>query len=124
MIKLTAKKTLAIFAACLTIASISIETSAQDEAAPCILPTEPIIPDGNVASKEELVGASKAIKALQAELGTYRECLTAKSNAVVGEDEVSAELRKGYIVRYNESVDLEEKVAGEFNSAYKIFKAK
>jgi len=43
---------------------------------------------------------------------------------VVGEDEVSAELRKGYIVRYNESVDLEEKVAGEFNSAYKTFKAK
>jgi len=131
MINLISKKTLSIIGTAIAVTGLSTSTMAQDSTAPiavsnapCIEPTQPIIPDGNVASKEELVGASKAIKALQSELEVYRNCLAGKSNAIVPEDEESTAKKQAYIDRYNASVDLEEKTAGEFNTAISAFKSR
>jgi len=44
--------------------------------AECTTPSAPIIPDGNVASQDELVAAQKAMKAYQGELIEHRECLS------------------------------------------------
>jgi len=132
MINLISKKTLSVIGTAIALTALSTTTIAQDSATapiavnnePCIAPTQPIIPDGNVASKEELVAASKAIKALQSELEAYRNCLAGKSNVIVAEDEVSTAKKQGYIDRYNASVDLEEKTAGEFNTAISAFKSR
>ena len=131
MINVISKKTISALSIAIATANISTASIAQDEAAsvavsdaPCIEPTQPIIPDGNVASKEELVVASKAVKTLQSELETYRNCLAGKSSAIVGEDEAATTQKQAIIDRYNASVDLEEKVAGDFNVAISAFKSK
>lgn len=132
MINLISRKTLSVIGTAIAVASLSTATIAQDSIfaepvvnnGPCIAPVQPIIPDGNVASKEELISASKAIKALQVELQVYRNCLAGKSNAIVAVDEVSTANKQAFVDRYNASVDLEEKTASEFNTAISAFKSR
>jgi len=131
MINVISKKTISALSIAIATAGLSTASIAQDETvsatvndAPCVQPAQPIIPDGNVASKEELVVASKAVKTLQSELEVYRNCLAGKSNAIVGEDDAATAQKQAIVDRYNESVDLEEKVAGDFNIAISAFKSK
>jgi len=128
MINLISRKTLSVIGTAIAVAGLSTATIAQDQPivnnGPCIAPVQPIIPDGNVASKEELISASKAIKALQVELEVYRNCLAGKSNAIVAVDEVSTANKQAFVDRYNASVDLEEKTASEFNTAISAFKSR
>ena len=92
--------------------------------ADCELPTGPIIPDGNVASEDELVAAQKAMKAYQGELVGYRECLDGKQQAIDPEAEGSAEQTAALNAMYDQSVDAEAAVAEEFNVAVRAFKAR
>jgi len=133
MINLISKKALSVISTAIIATGLSTSTLAQDtvtaepavvSSGPCISPTEPIIPDGNIATKEELVGASKAIKALQSELEVYRNCIAGKSNSITGEDEASTQQKQVYVDQYNASVDLEEKVAADFNTAIGAFKSR
>jgi hypothetical protein len=98
--------------------------SATATSAECNLPNSPIIPDGNVASQDELVAAQKAMKAYQGELVGYRQCLDGKLQALDPEAESSAEQTAALNARYDRSVDAEAKVAEEFNAAVRAFKAR
>ena len=50
--------------------------------AECKAPSAPIIPDGNVASEDELIAAQGAYKAFEKRFYDFRDCLTAKEQAI------------------------------------------
>lgn len=90
----------------------------------CTLPEAPIIPDGNVASEDELISAQSSIKAYQATLGDYRTCLETNSAALDAEAEDYQEKSSSILDLYNASVDAETNVAEEFSAAVRAFKAR
>lgn len=89
--------------------------------ADCTQPIIPIIPDGHVASKDELLGASSSLGQFQIDINDYRNCLTEQSVKIVGDDEASTLKKEELLNLYNASVDKEELAAAEFNSAIRIF---
>ncbi|MEM7358746.1 MAG: hypothetical protein AAF431_06605 [Pseudomonadota bacterium] len=103
---------------------IVIALFSQQALAECSHGEGPIIPDGNVASQDELVAAQKAMKAFQADLVTYRECLVEEESAVDPEAADAAEQTAAIGAKYDASVDAEEQMAAEFNAAVRAFKAR
>jgi hypothetical protein len=95
---------------------------ALDDAPACGVPASPIIPDGNVASEDELVAASKGIKAYQTSLVDYRLCLDKKQEALDPEAESTIEETQVIKAAYDTSIDAETAVAEEFNGAVRAFK--
>ena len=96
----------------------------------CDYPTQPEIPQGDTASKEQMIAASKAVKAYQGDMVGYRECLDAESTAAIAEleigeaDEETISNRKAAASKkYNASVDDEELVVARFNEAVRAYKA-
>lgn len=92
--------------------------------AECDMPAAPIIPDGNVASEDELVAAQKAIKMMQTSMISYRECLVAEEGKIDAESETAEAEKIALTNSYNDSVAAETKVAEEFNTAVKAFKSR
>ena len=110
----------AVFAA----SSVIAQEAEQSEADSCYEPAAPIVPDGNVASQDELVAAQKAIKMFQTSLIDYRECLDGLSAALDPENEADEERGSQITARYNDSVAAEARAAEEFNVAVRAFKAR
>lgn len=84
----------------------------------CDLPSAPPpIPETPVY--DDLIKAQKGVKAFQADMQVYRDC--------VNEDAISAELsdgnRQAIANAHNYSVDMEERVADMFNQAVRAYKA-
>jgi len=98
--------------------------SNQAYANDCDMPASPIIPDGNVASLDELVSAQKAMKVYQTSLGGYRDCLRVLDESVDADAEDATEQKAVIINEYNASVDGEAAVAEEFNAAVRAFKTR
>jgi hypothetical protein len=92
--------------------------------AECIIPAAPIVPDGNVASEDELVAAQNAMKAFQDSLAEHRVCLATEEATFDEDTEGLVELKAALSDQYNASVDAEEKLADEFNAAVRSFKAR
>ena len=90
----------------------------------CELPTGPIIPDGNVASQDELLAAQKAMKAYQAVLVDYRLCIDDKNTLLDLETEEGAAAKLVNNQLYDASVTAEENVAEKFNLAVRAFKSR
>ena len=107
-----------------TVAAILFTAFSTQAFAECDMPASPIIPDGNVASLDELVSAQKAMKMYQSSLGGYRECLTGMEQAIDPESEGAQEKSKVILDEYNASVDSEAAVAEEFNAAVRVFKTR
>jgi len=88
------------------------------EAQTCNLPTAPArIPDN--ATYDDLVKAKGNIGKLQADLKTYRECLD-KSKA---NPDLTDGNKMALTQAYNYTVDMEERIAGQFNEAVRAYKA-
>lgn len=85
--------------------------------------TAPIIPDGNVASLDELIAAQNGVKAYQADLIEYRECLNA---GLVPEASEEQDIQKNAAINaaYDASIDAETKVVAEFSTARLAYKAR
>ena len=94
---------------------------AAEEAA-CEMPGAPIIPDGNVASEDELIAAQSAMKMFQTSLISYRECIHGLEKLIDPESETAVSEGEKLLANFNASVDAEENIAAEFNSAVKAFK--
>ncbi len=92
--------------------------------ADCEMPTGPIIPDGNVASQDELVAAQKAMKGFQEELQEYRKCIDGMLAGLDPEAADVAEQTSALNSNYDKSVDAEAAIAEEFNVAVRAFKAR
>ncbi|NNC99483.1 MAG: hypothetical protein HKN85_04820 [Gammaproteobacteria bacterium] len=92
--------------------------------ADCESPLTPIIPDGNVASKDELVSAQKAMKNYQSSLVEFRDCLVGMQEALDPEAEDIAVKTADIGMKFDSSVEAETKVAEEFNLAVRAYKAR
>ena len=115
---------LATGASLLTTTAIADETAANDGSNCRYNTTTPIIPDGNIATKDELVSAQKRVKYFQETLLDFRECLFEAEQAL---DVTAADYdvkKAALLARSDESIDLENKVASEFNEAIQIYKAR
>lgn len=99
----------------------------------CDMPTKPTLPDGSKAEMAEMVAGQQAVKAYQKDLGSYRDCVNAdidkaeKAMKEAKSEEEQATLKAEHaaaVANFNKAVEMEEKVAGEFNLAIRAFNAK
>jgi len=90
----------------------------------CELSEAPIIPDGNVASQDELLAAQKAMKAYQEVLLEYRTCIDGMSASIDLETEEGIAEKAVNDNLYDASVTAEESVAEQFNAAVRAFKSR
>lgn len=90
-----------------------------------LVSSTPTIPDGNVASQDELVAAQKAYKLFDAEVTEYRDCLVKEAEEIKAaggdEQEVAAKLAAN-LEKDDAAVDALVGVAEEFNVAVRAFK--
>jgi len=95
---------------------------AAASAADCELAaTSPDIPDGATASEETLTAVMQDIKAFQAALEPYRDCL---NGIIDDEDTYDVDQRQAALDKYNASVEAEEKMAADWSETVKAFKAR
>ncbi len=89
------------------------------EAQTCNLPSAPArIPEE--ATYDDLVTAKGNVSKFQGALMTYRECLDAASGA----DDLTDGNQLALTQAYNYSVEMEERVAEQFNTAVRAYKAR
>lgn len=91
--------------------------------AECISPAAPTVPDGSVATKDEMLGAKADIEAYQLDLVKYRDCLKEADGAIPADAEDAEAQRAEILNLYNTSVDVETAVGTSFNNAIKVFNA-
>ncbi len=84
--------------------------------------TTPIIPDGNIASQDELISAQKRIKLYQESLLDFRECLLEAEKNLDANAENYQATKSALTARSDKSIDIEKGVAAEFNEAIRIYK--
>ncbi len=99
--------------------------------AACLAPaSNVVVPDGNSATREQMVAAQRAVKTYDAEVKTYAACLQGELDAEIargGTTLTEADrlaLGKRYASQQNAEVDKLQKVADRFNAALKTFRAK
>ena len=105
--------------------------SSMANAADCVNPDAPSIPDGASSTMEQMIAGQKAVKAFQATNIEYMSCLETLINeaeasfaATEGaEREASQKVSSESADAYNQAVSAEESVAGAFNSAIRDYKA-
>jgi hypothetical protein len=103
------------------LAIVVVTLLAAPAAAECLLPDTPLLPEGRTASKDQMIAASRAVKAYQVELVAYRDCLDVET-AALGEDGPVKE-RAQLVALHDDSVDLEDALATRFNSQVRDYKA-
>ena len=99
--------------------------------AECAVPTGKVdIPNGSKASKDEMVAAQRAVKAFDAEVKTYTECLKTEQDAAIaaGGDQMTQEAHDKVVAKFvelsNAQVDRVQKIADKFNAELRAYKAK
>ena len=107
-----------------TLFALSFSLVSHNALADCNLPAGPIIPDGNVASEDELISAQKAMKLYQESLLDYRECLDAQVADLDPEAETTEAKKLEVLALFNASIESEERVANEFNQSVRAYKAR
>jgi hypothetical protein len=108
--------------------------SAAHAQATCTYPRSPdALPDGNTASKEQMVAAAQDVKRYNGEMNSYLDCLKLEMDAATPKDakkltpdekKKSDEQQKMLVQKNNAAVDELQVVVGRFNEQLKIFKAK
>lgn len=93
--------------------------------AACDYPSQPAMPDGTNASKDEMIAGQKAVKVYMASMDEYLACIEDEAVASRSEDEApeitqqrDALLNK----RYNAAVAEMEEVAARFNEQVRAYK--
>jgi hypothetical protein len=99
----------------------------------CDYPSKISIPDGNTAAKEEMLEGVRAMKKWQEDLVVYRTCIEEETEAAKkaietadpgkGLTQITA-LERQLNLKYNASIEDEQKKAANFNEQIKIFKSK
>jgi hypothetical protein len=80
------------------------------------------IPDGNTATKEELIAAITQVREYQAQMAAFRDCLDAELAAM--EQPPVLEASQFHDLRYNSSISEEEEIAARLNAEIRAFKAR
>lgn len=99
---------------------------------PCVYPRQPgNFPDGNTATKEEMLAANGQVKQYMADMDVYMSCLTDKEPKVDPQVTLSADQKKevaraqeAAVKKHNAAVADEEAVAARFNVQLRAYNAK
>jgi hypothetical protein len=98
----------------------------------CVYPHQPgAFPDGNAATKEEMLAAKAVVSQYMADMDTYMKCLTAKEpkvdpTAQLSDDDKKelARAQEASAKKHNAAVSDEEAVAERFNVQLRAYRAK
>ncbi len=112
-------------------AALAFTSSAAFAGIDCKAPAQPSLPDGATSTKEQMLEGQSAIKSFQVANLEYMKCLEAvfteaEHQVTSGEAEDPEAAKATYqkaIDAYNEAVSAEEKVAGQFNTEIREYKA-
>lgn len=98
--------------------------------ADCSYPKAPArMPDGNSATRDEMVATQKLVKQYQTDMTTYLDCIKAEHQTALGKDaSMSDDQKQSLTARYTQkndaAVDEAHDVANRFNEQLRVFKAK
>ena len=108
--------------------------SAAHAQATCTYPRAPdAIPDGNTASKEEMIAAKNEVQRYNTEMNAYLDCIKLEIGAATPkdpsklskDDKAKAEQQEKVLTQKNNAaVDELQAVVGRFNEQLKAYKAK
>ncbi len=113
------KKTSLIATVTLGFAVLSSQAIAE-----CQAPASPIIPDGNVASLDELKAAQGAFKTMQESFFDYRDCIDAKISELDSESEGFESAKAALTAKDDAAFEQLNAVAAKLNAEIKIYKSK
>jgi len=113
---------------CLILLAASIASPAW---AACTYPAAPAkLPDGNTASRDEMVAGKKLVETYNADMNTYLGCIkqeyddaVAKQAATLTEEQ-KQQMAARYTAKNDAAVDELQGVAARFNEQLRVFKAK
>lgn len=103
------------------VSSLAIASNGMASVTECTLPNSPIVPDGNVASKDELLSARESYKEFESNILDYRECLTAEELKVPADSSTLEAQKQEIIDLDNASIDYLTEIAEELNKAVRAF---
>ncbi|MDE0753446.1 MAG: hypothetical protein OSB26_02210 [Woeseiaceae bacterium] len=94
----------------------------------CDYPTRVMVPNGNTATKEDMLTGQKGVKTYVAEMEVYLECIIAEEKTArdtLGALEPEQEQEREDMVnkKYNAAVDEMERLAAQFNSEVQAYNA-
>ena len=97
--------------------------------AACPYPTAPAaLPDGNTASKDEMMAGKAAVKQFNTDVEAYNACLDSELQTALADASLSDEQRKNLTAmsnaKHDAAVDELTALAGKFNDQVKAYKAK
>lgn len=95
----------------------------------CDYPNRILIPNGNTATKEEMLAGQQGVKKYVAEMETYLECIIEEEKAQrESMDELAPEVeqeREDILnKKYNAAVDEMERIAAQFNAEVQAYRAR
>jgi hypothetical protein len=102
--------------------TLSLSLFAAAASAQCSREAAPAIPDGAVATLEDMKAAQIAVKAYMASGNAFLACLE-EEGRVAGEEE-AVEAKAARIASHNAAVDEQTDVATRFNAALQAFKTR
>ena len=90
----------------------------------CIYPKKSFnIPNGSKATEAAMVEAQTSIKAYQADLGSYRDCLDEELARIPKKVENYDEISEVSLKKFNAAVDAETQLAEDWGTAVRAYKA-
>ena len=90
----------------------------------CIYPKKSFnIPNGSKATEAAMIESQTAIKAYQANLGSYRDCLDEELAGIPKEIENYDEISEVSLKKFNAAVDAETQLAEDWGTAVRAYKA-
>ena len=110
------------------LAVISILLFAAPAAFACDYPQRVTVPNGDTATKDEMIAGQKSVKAYVAAMEEYLTCIASDEEIAIAQLEDPAEgvlqQREQMLAkRHNAAVEDMELVAAEFNNAVRAYKA-
>ena len=102
-------------AATLAMLGCALSVNAQT----CEYPEEVAVPDGSVASKEEMLTGKAGVQTYMAAMQEYLDCIETETNAA-GEEPTDEE-KKILVSRHNAAVDEMETLAAAFNKQLRAY---
>jgi len=105
--------------------SLLVALAAGPAFADCTPPQEAVqVPDGATATLNQMIAAQKAVKAYDAAVKAYGNCLQQEENAKVAAGGDKGKLNAKYAKLTNKQVDKDTHLATKFNDELRAYKAK
>lgn len=109
----------------MTATSILLALAASPVFADCTPPNDALaIPNGAAATRDEMMAAQAAVKALNAAMDSYGDCLTKERDAKIAAGGDKAKLTAEYAKPYNVELAKLQQIAAKFNDELHAYMAK